>query len=112
MPRSSEESTLSSSFSSVVRELENLLLPAPQYSGFGVEGTAIAIIDITSSLKMEHTSTDGRGGASKYVIPTGVIPIHHIRVGNGNGAGSRNDDDADDSIVSSSSSLYWGRTTK
>ena len=42
---------------------------------------------------------------------TGVITIHHIRVGDGNGAGSGNADDDDNSIVLSSSSSYWVRTT-
>ena len=61
---------------------------------------------------MEHNYTAGRGGASTGVIYTEVIPIHHIRVGDGDGAGSGNADNADNSIVSSPSSLYWGRTTK
>ena len=65
----------------------------------------------------EHTSTDGRGGEYTCIISTGVIPIHHIRVDDGDGAGSRNTDsengdDAENSVLLSSSSSYWGRTTK
>ena len=112
MPRSSEESTLSISFLSVARKLENLLSPAPQTLRVGVEGKLISIIDIASSPNMEHTSTAGRGGSSTGVIYTGVIPIHHTRVGDVDGAGSENADNSDDSTVSSSSLSYWGRTTK
>ena len=49
---------------------------------------------------------------STGVISTGFIPIHHIRIGDNNGANSGNYDDSDNSIVSSSYSLYFGRTTK
>ena len=89
-----------------------------------MEGETIEIIDIASSSNMEHTYKDGRGGAYTSVISTGVrsgvistgiIFIHYIRVGDGNGACSVNADDADDddnSVVSSTSSSYWGRTTK
>ena len=98
----------------MARELDNILFPASQISQVGVEGKTIAIIDVAFSSKMEHTSTDGRWGASTGVIYTGVISIHHICVGDGNGdgAGSSNVDDANNYIVSSSSLLYWGRTTK
>ena len=67
---------------------------------------------------MEHNSTAGRGGASKGVIYidvrsgviyTGVITICHICVGGGDGDDSANAKDADDSIVSSSPSPYWGK---
>ena len=58
---------------------------------------------------MEHISTTRRGGAST----TGAIPIYHICIGEGNNVGSSNGSgNADDSIVASSSSSYWGRTTK
>ena len=77
-----------------------------------MEGESIAIIDIASSLKMEHTSTSRIGGASTGVISTGVTPIHHICVDYGDGVGSGNAEDSDNSIVSSSSSSYRGRTTK
>ena len=107
MPRSSDKSTLSSRFSSVEREPENLLSPAAWTLQVGVEGESIAIIDIELSSNMEYTSTAVRRGAS-----TGVIPIHHISVGDGDGAGSGNADNADNYIVSSSSSPYWSRTTK
>ena len=109
MPRSSDEYTLSSSFLSVARKLESLLLPADRTSKFGVEGRSIAIINIASSSNMDHNSTTRRGGAYK----TGDINIHHINVGDGddyvrgNGA-----DNSDNSIVLSSSFLYWGHTTK
>ena len=112
MPRSSNASILSSSSLSVSRELENLLSPAPQTLRVRVEGESIAIIDIAFSSKMEHNSTAGREGSSTGVISTGVIPIHHIRAGDGNGNVRGNADDADNIIVSSSSSSYWGRTTK
>ena len=101
MPRSSNESTISRSFLSVSRELENLLSPADQTFQVGVEGKSIEIIYISLSLKMEHTSTTGRGG--EY---TGVIPIHHICVGYGGGAGRGNTDDAENSIILSSSLSY------
>ena len=80
-----------------------------------MEGKSIAIVEIVSSSKMEHNSTDRRGGAPtavistgvRYgVISTGVILIHHICVGGGDGAISGNADDANYSIVSSSSLLY------
>ena len=70
---------------------------------------------------MEHTSTTGIGGASKGVIITGVgygviskgvIPIRHICVSDEDGADSGNSNDADNTIISSLSLLYWGRTTK
>ena len=124
MPRSSDKSTLSISFSFVERILEILLLTAPQTLRVGVQGESIAIIDIASSSKTEHTYTAGRGrespgiiytGVRSGVISTGIIFIHYIRVGDGNGACSVNADDADDddnSVVSSTSSSYWGRTTK
>ena len=74
-----------------------------------MQGKLIAIIDIASSSKIKHNYTDGRGGAS-----TGVITIQHIRFGDGddNGAGSSKSGNANDLIVLSSSSLYWGITTK
>ena len=75
----------------------------------GLEGKSIAIIDIVFSLRMEYISTTGRGGEST----TADIPIHHIRVGEGDDVGSGNgSDDAANSIFLSSSSLYWGQTTK
>ena len=94
MPRFTDESTLSSSFSSMARELENLLSHTTHTSRFGVEGESIQSIDIVLYSKMEHNSTSGRGGASTYVISTGVrsgvistgvITIHHIHVDDGNG---------------------------
>ena len=112
MPRSSDESKLSTSFSSVARELENILFPAHQNSRVGVEGELIAIIDNASSSKTEHTSTSGIGGASTGIISTGVITIHHIHIGDGNGTSGGKTDNADDSIFSSSYFSYWGRTTK
>ena len=103
--RSSNESTLLSIFSSVVRELENLLSPAAMTSRAGVEVKLTAIIDIASSSKMEHISTTGIGGASTTV----PIPIHHICVGErydvGSGNGNKN---SDNSMVSSPLSSYWG----
>ena len=61
-----------------------------------MEGKSIAIIDIASSLKMEHNSTTRRGEAST----TGGIPIHNIFVGDGNDDVSGNgSDDADNPIV-------------
>ena len=112
MTLSLDESTLSSSFSSVVRELENLLSPAARTLRVGVESKWIVIIDIAWSMKIEHTSTFGRGGASTGVIYIGVIPIHHIIwVFYGNGAGSGKSGDSDNSIVSSSSLSYRVRTT-
>ena len=83
------------------RELENLLSPADQTLKVGVEGKLIAFIYISSSLKIEHNSTAGRGG--QY---TGVIPTHHICVGDGDCAGRGNADDADNSIILSSSLSY------
>ena len=86
-----------------------------------MEGRFIAIIDIVSSSKKERNSTAGIGGAStgvistvirSSVISTGVIPIHHIRVGDGDGADSDNANNSDDAIVFSSSLSYWGRTNK
>ena len=63
-------------------------------------------------MKIEHTSTFRRGGASTGVIYIGVIPIHHIIwVFYGNGAGSGKSGDSDNSIVSSSSLSYRVRTT-
>ena len=57
---------------------------------------------------MEHISNTRRGGEPT----TGAIPIHNIRVGEGNDVGSGNGaDDADNSIISSYSSSYWGQTT-
>ena len=59
-----------------------------------MEGESISVIDISSSSKMEHTSTSERWGAStgviyigirSGVISTGVITIHHIHVDDGNG---------------------------
>ena len=46
------------------------------------------------------------------IISTGVILIHPIRVGDGGGAYRGNANYSEDSIVSSSSLLYWRRTTK
>ena len=115
MPHLSHESTLSRSFLYVTRKLDNLLLPAPQTLRVGVQGESIAIIDIASSSKTEHTYTAGRGrespgiiytGVRSGVIPTRVIPIYHIRVGNGNGADSGNANNANNSIVYSSSLSY------
>ena len=58
---------------------------------------------------MEHNSTSGRGWAST----TGAIPIHHMCIDDGDGAGSSNGSDNDDnSIILSSSSSYQGRSTK
>ena len=109
MPRSSDEYTLSSSFLSVASKLESLLLPADRTSRFGVEGRSIEIIDIALSSKMEHNSTTRRGGASI----TGDITIHHINDGDGNDAVRGNGaDDAENSIVLSSSLFYWVHTTK
>ena len=74
-----------------------------------MEGKLVEIIDIVSSSKMEHISTTGRGEAST----TGAIPVHHILVGEGDDVGRGNvTNDSDNFIVSSSYSLYWGRTTK
>ena len=121
MPRLSNKSTLSSRLSCLKRELKKLLSPAPQTSQVGVEGKLIAMIDIASSSNMEHTSTAGRVGAStgvsyigvsSGVIYTGFITIHHINVVDGNVANSGNVNDADNSIVWSSSLSYWWRTTK
>ena len=68
----------------------------------------IVIIDIASSLKMEHISTSGRGGSFNI----GAITTHHTCVGEGNDAGSINDaNNFDNLIVLSSSSSYWGQTT-
>ena len=68
-----------------------------------MEGESIAIIDISQYLKTKHTYTAGRGRASTGVIYTGVITIHHICIGDGDGdvTGSRNADNDEDSIVSS-----------
>ena len=58
---------------------------------------------------MEHISTTGRGGEST----TGIIPIHNIRVGEGDDVGSGNGaENSDYSIVLLSSSPYYGQTTK
>ena len=106
---SSNESTLLIRFLSVARQLYNFLLPAARTSRFGVEGKSIAIIDISSSSKMEHISTTGRGGASTTV----AITIHPIRVGEGNEVGKRKWIwQCWNPIVLSSSSLYWGLTNK
>ena len=56
-----------------------------------------------ASPKMEHTSTARRWGASTGVIYTGVITIHRIHVGDGDGADIVNADDAENSIILSSS---------
>ena len=73
-----------------------------------MEGKSIATIDIESSSKMEHNSTDRRGGSST----TGAIPIRHIHVGGGNDSGSGNGaDNTDGFIVLSYSLSYWRRTT-
>ena len=81
----------------------------------GVEGESIKIIDIASYSKMEHTSKSRRGGAStgaiytgvrSSVIYTGVITIHHIRVGGGYGYVSGNTKNADNAIVLSPSLSY------
>ena len=102
----------------MTRKLDNLLLPAPQTLRVGVQGESIAIIDIASSSKTEHTYTAGRGrespgiiytGVRSGVISIGVITIHQIHVGDGDGADSGNSNDAGDSIISSSSSSYLGR---
>ena len=77
-----------------------------------MEGDSIAIIDVVLYLKMENNSTARRGGASRDVIHTGVITIHHIRVGDDDSAGSSNSDNNNDYIVLSDYSSYWGRTTK
>ena len=77
-----------------------------------MEGESIEIIDIASSSKIEHTPKSGIWGVSIVVIYTGVIPIHHICVGDDDSVSSGNTDNADSSIVSSSSSSYWGITTK
>ena len=104
----------------MARELENFLSHTTHTSRFGVEGESIQSIDIVLYSKMEHTSTSGRGGASTYVISTGVrsgvistgfIKIHHICVGGGNCSDSGNAKNAEDSIVLSSSLSYWGMTT-
>ena len=108
------ESTLSSILLYVARELENLLLPDAQTLQVGVERKLIVNIDIESSSKIEYNSTAGRGGAyigviyigvipipggaSRSVISTGVITIHYICIGDGDGAGRSNYEDADDSI--------------
>ena len=74
-----------------------------------MEGKSIEIIDITSSSKMEHISTTGRGVASNK----GAIPTHNIRVGEGDDVGSGNGADIyDNSILLSSSLFYLVRTTK
>ena len=121
MPHLPNESTFYRSFSSVEKELGNLFSPANKTLRVGVEGDFIAIIDIASSLKMEHTSTDGRRGASTDVISTSVrsgvisteiIPIHHIFVGDGNDADIGKDNNAENYIFSSSSLSYWLSTTK
>ena len=78
-------------------ELENFLSPAAWTLRVGVEGKSIEIIDITSSSKMEHISTTGRGVASNK----GAIPTHNIRVGEGDDVGSGNGtSDAENFIVS------------
>ena len=93
----------------MARELENILSPAAWTSQVGVGGNLIEIIDIKLSSKMEHISTTGRGGAST----TGAITIHHIHLGEGDDVGSSNGaNDAKNSIILSSSFLYWGQTTK
>ena len=77
-----------------------------------MEGESVAVIDIESSSKMEHNSTSERGGASTGIIFTGVrsgvisagvIPVHHIRVGDGDGTDSGKANNSYDSIVLSSS---------
>ena len=74
-----------------------------------MEGELIAIIDIASSLRMDHNSTTGRGGEST----TCGITINYIRVSDGDDAVSGNDNDiAEYSIVLSSSLLCWGRLKK
>ena len=74
-----------------------------------MEGKLITIVDISSSSKMGHVSTTGRGGAST----TGAILTHHICVGEGGDFGSGNGaKDADNSIVFSSSLSHWVQTTK
>ena len=74
-----------------------------------MEGKLIEIIDIVMSLKMEHSSTTGRGVAST----TGDIPTHHICIGDRNDAISGNGaENSDNSIILSSSLSYWSRTTK
>ena len=107
IPCLSYNSQISSSFSSLARKLESFLLPAAQTLRVGVEGKSIATIDIESSSKMEHNSTDRRGGSST----TGAIPIRHIHVGGGNDSGSGNGaDNTDGFIVLSYSLSYWRRT--
>ena len=71
-----------------------------------MEGESIEIIDIASSSKIEHTPKSGIWGVSIGVIYTGVIPIHHICVGDGDGACRGNTEDADDFIILSSSFFY------
>ena len=74
----------------------------------GVLVKLIATTDVASSSKMTHISTTGRG----RVYFTGAITIHNICVGEGDdNARINRADNADNSIVSSSSSSYWGRTT-
>ena len=103
------------------RELKKLLLTAPQNLRVGVEDKSVSIIDIVSSSKMEHTSTYIRGRAStglistgitSCVISTGFITINHIHVRGCNSAYIGNTNVSGYSIISTSSSLYWGRTTK
>ena len=77
-----------------------------------MEDESIVIIDIALYFNMEHTSTAGRGGLSTGVIYKGIILNHYICISDGNDSGSSNTDDAENSIVSFSSSYYWGITKK
>ena len=102
MPCSSNAYTLSSILSSVARKLDNILLPAAWTD------KSIAVINIASSSRMEHISTTGKRRAST----TGNILFHHICVGEGAYVGSGNGaNNANNSIVFSTSLLYWGKTT-
>ena len=98
MPCLYDDSTLSSSFFYVATELDKIVLPDSWSLQVGVEGDSISIIDIASPLKTEHISTAGIGGASTF-----IVPIHHIRIGDGDLSGSRKSDNTDNSIVFSSS---------
>ena len=57
----------------MARELEYLLLPAAWKLRVGVEGKSILIIDIASSLNMEHISTTGRGESLLQALFPSII---------------------------------------